>query len=63
MSDDDDEREIRVWIAMSSAHHPAPFIGYAFTRKNLLAQYQQRYGQSLTQAGYRAVKVRLIYGE
>jgi hypothetical protein len=48
-----------VWIALSAQGGPAPFIGYAYLRKELARNYEKTYGHTLKQAGYRLVKVRL----
>lgn len=48
-----------VWIAVSARGYPTPFIGYAYQRKWLGRDYQRTFGHTLTQAGYRLVKVKL----
>lgn len=57
--------DCEVWIALSWAGHPAPFLGYAFTRRALKAAYTEKFGtdqndtKAFDAAGYRAVKVRM----
>lgn len=53
-----------MWIAVSFYGNPAPYLGYAFTRKQLKANYATKFGraddlQALDRAGYRAVKVQM----
>ena len=43
------KKPITVWIALSAAGHPAPFLGWAYRRKDLV----------LT-TGYRAVRATLL---
>lgn len=42
-------KPINVWIAISAAGHPAPFLGWAYAKKDLKVP-----------AGYRAVKAQLV---
>jgi hypothetical protein len=51
--------DAKVWIALSEAGKPCPFIGYAFEAKMLRASYAQKFGHTLKAAGYRVVRVRL----
>lgn len=51
--------DFTAWIALSAAQYPAPFIGLAFTRSELRRYYQERFGGTLEEHGYTAVKVRI----
>jgi len=50
-----------IWIALSASGQPAPFIGYFFTRRALVEEYQSHFGHSLIEAGYRPVKAQLVW--
>ena len=45
------------WIALSSAGHPAYFIGIYTTKKALKQYYSFNYGADLEVAGYKAKRV------
>lgn len=48
------------WIALSPAGHPAPMLGFAFSRKQLRLDYRARFGgHSLELDGYSALKVHI----
>ena len=51
--------DVPVWIAISEAGYPAPFIGYAYQRKMLSLEYERLHGCKPQEHGYRLVKVRL----
>jgi hypothetical protein len=50
-------RAVKGWIVVSTRGYPAPFAGWAVSRKILREAYRIRFGVALEAQGYRAVRV------
>jgi hypothetical protein len=53
-------KPFKAWIAVSAQGHPAPFLGYAFTRSELKRKYVEQFTSDFDVAGYRAVRVFIV---
>lgn len=52
-------RDFIAYIAISWQGHPAVFLGYAFTKRELKARYEQMFHGDIEVGGYSIAKVRV----
>jgi len=52
-------RAFTAYIAVAAQGHPAVFLGYALTKRELKARYSEKYNGDLEVAGYAIAKVRV----
>lgn len=53
-------KPVAAWIALSGQDGVAWFLGVHRTKVDLMLHYSKRFGHSLTSAGYKAKKVKLV---
>lgn len=48
-----------VYIAISAQGYPCPFIGFAYTARELRANYVKQFTHTMKHAGYRVIRVEM----